>query len=78
MGSPKLNFDGSYVQAIRRGGIGSVTRDWNGIVVRNFSGLVDSLDANESEINALLVGCHELRKLEGFKTIIEGDSFLAS
>lgn len=27
MGSPKLNFDGSFVQAIRRGGIGSVIPD---------------------------------------------------
>ena len=28
-------------------------------------------------MNALLVGCHELRKLEGSKVIIEGDSFSA-
>ena len=36
---------------------------------------MDSLDANESEINALLVRCRELRKLEGFIVIIEGDCF---
>ena len=39
--------------------------------------MVDSLDANESEINALLVGCHELRTLEGSKAIIEGVSLSA-
>ena len=71
----KLSFDGSYVQAIGRGGIGGVIRDWNGITIRNFSGLVDSLDANESEMKALLVGCSDLRKLESSKVIIEGDSF---
>ena len=43
----KLNFDGSFVQAIGRGDIGGVIRNWNGITVRNFSGPVDSLDANE-------------------------------
>ena len=35
---------------------------------------MDSLDANESEIKALLVGCRELHKLEGSTVIIEGDS----
>ena len=73
----KLNFDGSYLQAIGRGGIGGFIRDWNGITVRNFSRPVDSLDSNESEINALLVGCRELHKLEGSKVIIERDSFYA-
>ena len=38
---------------------------------------MDSLDANEFEINVRLVGCCELCKLEGFEAIIEGDSFSA-
>lgn len=61
----KLNFNGSYVQAIKTGGIGGVIKDWNDIFVGNFSRLVDSLDANEFEI-ALLVGCRKLSKLEGY------------
>ena len=29
----KLNFDGSFVHSLRRGGIGGVIRDWFGVVV---------------------------------------------
>ena len=39
------------------GGIGGVIRDWEGKVVKKFSGPVNSLDANGAEIFALLVGC---------------------
>ena len=32
----KLNFDGSFVHSLRRGGIGGVVRNWSGVVVRNY------------------------------------------
>lgn len=35
-------------------------RYWNGNVVKTFFGPVDSLDANEVEVFALLIGCSEL------------------
>lgn len=56
LGVLKLNFDGSAVQSIGREGI---IQDWNGNIVRNYSGFVDSFDANEFEVFALLVGCRE-------------------
>lgn len=59
MGILKLSFDESFILSIRRGGIGGVVRDWRpGKVVRSFSGSLDSLDANEVAVLALLVGCH--------------------
>ena len=70
-----LNFDGSFVQP-NQGGIGGVIRDFNGNLV-SFSGPMYCLDANEAEVYALLVGCHELRSLGDLKAIIEGDSFSA-
>lgn len=42
--------------------------------MRSYSGHVDSLDADETEAFALLVGCCELRRLGGCNSIIEGDS----
>ena len=39
------------------GGIGDVIQDWSGQVVKNFLGPINSLDANGSEVSALLVGC---------------------
>lgn len=77
MGVLKLNVDGSFVQSISRGGIRGLIRDWNGNIVRNFSGPADSLDANKAEVLALLIGFRELRSLKGFNAIIEGDSFSA-
>ena len=72
----KLNFDGSYLRSICRGGIGGAIRDSsNGNVVRSFSGPFDGKDANEAEVFALLIGYRELSRLDGYKAIIEGDSF---
>lgn len=45
----KLNFDSSFVQSIRRGGIGGFIKGWNGNVVGNLSRPVESLDGNEAE-----------------------------
>lgn len=36
---------------------------------------MELLYANEAEIFALLVGCHELCRVGGQNTILEGDSF---
>ena len=69
------NFDGSLVRSLRKGGIGGVIRDWNGKMVRSFSGPIDSLDANETELFAILVGCRELLQMAGYGAILEGDSF---
>ena len=52
-------------------------RNWNGNVVRSCSGPVVSLDANEVEVYAFLIGCCELEKIGGSCPIIEGDSFSA-
>lgn len=71
----KLNFDGSFVPSIRRGGIGGAIRDWNGNVFRSYSSPLESLDANEVEAFALLVGCHELGRMGGYNAILEHDSF---
>lgn len=53
MGALKLNFDASFVQSIKREGIGGVIKDWNGNVVRRFSRPANSLDDNEAEVLAL-------------------------
>ena len=60
IGVLKLNFDGSFVRSLRKGAIGGVIRDWNGNIVRSFSGPIDSSDANEAELFAFLIGCREL------------------
>ena len=60
----KLNFDGSFVQSAQRGGIGGGIRDWNGIIIRNFSGPVDCSNADEAELFALLIGCVRCLELE--------------
>ena len=70
----KLNFDGSFLHSSRRGGIGGIIRDWNGHVFRNFWGHVDSVSANEVEVYALMIGCHELLSLKSINAIIKGDS----
>ena len=38
---------------------------------------MDSLDASEAEVIALLVGCHKLPRMEGFNAVIEHDSVSA-
>lgn len=38
----KLNFDGSYLHSIRRGGIGGTIKDSSSNVVRRFSGPVEA------------------------------------
>lgn len=45
--------------------------------MRDFSGRVDSLDANVVEVFVVLIGFWELRRLGGYNPIIEGDSFSA-
>ena len=50
-------------------------REWNGNVIRNFSGPVVSTDANEAEVFALLIRCRELERIGCSHPIIEGDSF---
>ena len=54
MGILKLNFDGSFIHSIKRGGIGGVIRDWYGTVFMSFLGPLDSVDTNEVEVFALL------------------------
>ena len=61
----KLNFDGSFVQSVQRGGIGGVIIDWNGLIIRNFYGLVGSSNANEAKLFALLIRCRELHRIGG-------------
>lgn len=68
----KLNFDSSFLRSIGEGGIGGVIRNWDGIVIRSFSGPMDSLDANGAEVFALLVGCRELLKLGGYNLFSKG------
>jgi hypothetical protein len=75
VGVLKLNFDGSFVRSLRKGGIGGVIRDWNGKMVRSFYGPIDSSDANETELFALLIGCRELLQMADYGAILEGNSF---
>ena len=72
----KLDFDGSFVRSVRKGGIGGVIRDWKGKIVRSFFGPIVSLDANETELFAFLIGFRELLQIAGYDAILEGDSFL--
>lgn len=65
------------MQSSCRRGIGGVIRDRNGNVIRSFFGPLHSLNANEAEVYALLIGYHELLRLRGYNVIIEGDSFSA-
>ena len=44
----KLNFDGSYQQSLKRGGIGSVIKDSFGNIVRRFGGPMEASYANDS------------------------------
>lgn len=39
---------------------------------------LESEDANEAEVFALLIGYWELLRLDGYKALIEDDSFLAN
>ena len=70
-----MNFDGSYPQSIQKGGFGGVIRDSDGSLIRSWFGPVDSSNANEVEVFALLIECCELLKLDGYNAIIEGDFF---
>ena len=54
--------------------LNQVIKDWNGLIIRNFSGPVGSSDANEAELFALRIGCRELSRIGGLSPIIEGDS----
>ena len=71
----KLIFYGSFVQSIRRGCIGGVFRDWFGMVVRSYSGPLESLDSNKAEVFASLLGYRELCRMGSFNAILECDSF---
>lgn len=42
-----------------------------------FYGPADSSDANDYEVNVLLIGCRKLLNSEGSNAIIEGDFFSA-
>lgn len=53
----KLNFDGSFIKSLSRGGIQGVIRDLAVKVVRGYSRPVESLDTNEVEVFALLICC---------------------
>jgi hypothetical protein len=46
-------------------------------VLRNFSGPVDSLSADDVEIYAVFIGCRELLTLESINAVSEGDSYSA-
>lgn len=71
----KLNFDGSFIKEEHKRGFGGVIRDSLGQVLCNLSGPADCDDANRAEVYAMLIGCHELRKLEATNAMVEGDSF---
>ena len=72
--SLKLNFNGIFLGSTSQGGIGGVIRNCNRDVVRNYSGPVDSMDANEAEVyDALLIGCRESDKIGGSHPIFEGN-----
>ena len=71
----KLNFNGSFVRSLRKGWTVGVIRDWNGNVVRSFSRPIDSSDADETELTAILIGCRELLQMVGYSAILEEDSF---
>ena len=71
-----LNFDGSFVRSLWKGGICGVIRDWNGKIVRSFFGPIDSSDANEIELFAILIGCQELLHMADYSAILEGGFFL--
>ena len=70
----KLNFDGSYFHALRWGGIGGEIQDYDGTAIRKYSRPADSLNANEVEVFALLIGCLELLRLDDYNAILQGDS----
>ena len=70
----KLNFDGSSVTSIHKGGTVGVIRDWNDDVVRSYSRPAHSSDAIEAEVFALLIGYRKLSRLEGLNVVIEDDS----
>lgn len=50
-------------------------RDSTGHPLCNYSGLIKCIDSNGAEVFAVLMGWWELRKLDGYNAIIEGDSF---
>lgn len=73
----KLNFDGSFIKEGQRGGYGGVIRDSSGEILCSYFGPINCVDSNGVDIFAMLMGCRELRKLEGHNAIIEGDPFSA-
>eukprot|EP00268_Persea_americana_P010674 TRINITY_DN14354_c2_g1_i4.p1 TRINITY_DN14354_c2_g1~~TRINITY_DN14354_c2_g1_i4.p1 ORF type:complete len:114 (-),score=18.31 TRINITY_DN14354_c2_g1_i4:700-1041(-) len=44
-------------------------------MVRSFFGPIDSLDASETKLFAILIGCRELLQMARYGAILEGDSF---
>lgn len=73
----KFEFGWKLYQRGYQGGIGGVIYGYDGVRIRNYLGTVGVYDANEAEIYSLLISCRELKRLFGFKTIVEGDSHLA-
>eukprot|EP00268_Persea_americana_P043745 TRINITY_DN4402_c0_g1_i3.p1 TRINITY_DN4402_c0_g1~~TRINITY_DN4402_c0_g1_i3.p1 ORF type:complete len:237 (+),score=33.87 TRINITY_DN4402_c0_g1_i3:165-875(+) len=70
----KLNFDGSYFHDIQNGGIGGIIQDYEGKVIRNYYGPVDSMNTHAAKVYAMLIDCRELLSLGSYNTINEGDS----
>ena len=74
----KLNLYGNFFKHVILGGIGGVIGDSSAVVVKKKKiGPLSSSDSYGAEVYPLLIGCRELRKVGGYKAIIEGDSFSA-
>lgn len=63
-GVVKLNFDGSVNKDMHIQGWGWIIRDTTGQILHWSSGSVACLHANGAEVYAMLMGCHELLKLD--------------
>lgn len=73
----KLNFYGSSLSELHKGGYGGVIRNSCGIVLCCLSGPIYRSNANGAKVYAMLIGCRELSKNEASSMIVEGDSFSA-
>ena len=54
-----------------------VIQDCEGKVIRNYSRLVDTINANAAGVYAMLIDYRELLSLGSYNAIIEGDSHSA-
>lgn len=71
IGVLKLNFDGSFIKDVRRGGYGGLIRESRGHTLCSYFGPVIVAESNEVEVYAMLEGCCQLKSLGGdsFSTI---------